>query len=1049
MLLTDAVFGSRHCRRVLLVALVLTRATAAFAQTAEISGVVRDSTGAVVTGASLVLESEMTGLRREVRTNDEGLYALPALNPGSYRLTVDARAFRQLTRRNIALTVGQRARLDVVLDVAAVEDRVSVEGGIPVVNMIDATVGTTLDRRAVENLPLNGRTFQSLITLSPGVVLTPTTGSGGQFSVNGQRSTANYFTIDGVSANIGADPRGIGGVQASGSLPGVGATGGTNNLVSMEAFQEVKILTSSFAPEHGRTPGAQVAIVTRSGSNDLAGSAFEYFRHEALDATDWFTNSRGEQKPKTRFNNFGGVVGGPLVQNRLFYFASHESQRLQQPRSVLTEVPSLSAREQALPSVRPILEAFPQPNGRALDADSAEFGASFSQPNSLDTTSIRVDAATSRGGTIFGRVSASRSSNEFRGGSSGTPGAMSVVDHDNSRTLTVTAGNTAIVRSRIISDLRLNFSRHRVHTESALDDFGGAVPFDQSLLEAPSGPSGALTRVTMLTGRAGGFLLLGNDGGSTQRQFNAVWTVAAQAGRHGLKGGVDFRQLTPELSPATMEYRYGFNTVRNAIGGRLPTVTLSLHEPAAPRFSNWSFFLQDTWQIARRLTATYGMRYEFNPAPSPRDDRHPLLADYAALPSAVVLRPQGSRLWDSGTSNVAPRVGLAYVLSDKPAHELVVRGGWGLYYDLGVGRSAGAFGDGAPFAAERRLTNAIFPLTPSELIVAPPVAGQPQQAPVWAFPSALSLPRTHQWNVTFEKGLGQATSATLAIVGAHGRRLLSARSYDFTGKQQPATIVYAVSDDASSDYHALQAQVQRRVGRLLQGTVSYTWGHAIDTASDEFLFQTERNVDDLTQSRGNADFDIRHAATAMVSLFGPVDARGSLLRRVVSDWQIDTVLTFRSGPPITPRSVRDLGFGRFLFRPDVVHGVPQYLDVAGAPGGSRVNPAAFSVPTENRQGDLGRNTIRGSALRQVDAALSRTFPVGSALRMQLRLEVFNVFNTPNFGLPLATLSSPLFGLATTTYANSLGTGALARGGLNPLFQTGGPRATQLAVRMIF
>jgi hypothetical protein len=252
------------------------------------------------------------------------------------------------------------------------------------------SVSTVVDRQFAENLPLNGRSFQSLIALTPGAVATRTGSSaGGQFSINGQRPNANYFTVDGVSANIGISTQNRFGQAAAGSLPGLSVSGGTNSLVSVEALQEFKIQTSAYAPEFGRQAGGQIQIATRSGGNEFSGSVFNYFRNEAFDANDFFSNRAGLQRPATRQNDFGGVIGGPVFfpafgeggspiyngRDRTFFFFSHEGLRLSQPQSALLVVPTVAVRNAAPVNVRPFLNAYPLPNGRQLSATLAEYSA--------------------------------------------------------------------------------------------------------------------------------------------------------------------------------------------------------------------------------------------------------------------------------------------------------------------------------------------------------------------------------------------------------------------------------------------------------------------------------------------------------------------------------------------------------------------------------------------------------------------------------------------------------------------------------------------------
>src|SRR5262249_13329660 len=257
--------------------------------------------------------------------------------------------------------------IDFEMALGAASETITVEGGTPLVNTQSGTVSTVIDRTFVDNLPLNGRSFQTLILLTPGAVVTTTAfDDQGQFSVNGQRADANYLTLDGVSANFGITGFLAMVQSASGALPALSASGGTNSLVSVDAMQEFRVQTSSFAPEFGRTPGGQISIVTRSGTNSFHGTLFEYFRNDVLDAKDWFVNFNGLKKPAERVNDFGGVFGGPIFKNKTFFFFSYEGQRLRQPTAQQTAVPDTTVRQQAPLAMRPYLNAYPIANGRDL-----------------------------------------------------------------------------------------------------------------------------------------------------------------------------------------------------------------------------------------------------------------------------------------------------------------------------------------------------------------------------------------------------------------------------------------------------------------------------------------------------------------------------------------------------------------------------------------------------------------------------------------------------------------------------------------------------------
>src|SRR5215213_7394423 len=331
--------------------------SAAYGQSssATLSGTVQDQTGARIPGASIALINSQQGTQRLTTTNGDGAFVFVLLPPGRYSVTATKEGFAPIESKGVVLNVNDQVALEIHLNVGELSQTVEIVEGASLINE-SAAVGTVVDRQFVGNIPLNGRTLQSLITLTPGAVLTRSTGiEQGQFSINGQRADANYFTIDGVSANIAVTAGSTLGQGGGGALPGLSAFGGTNNLVSVDALQEFKIQTSTYAPEFGRMPGGQVQIVTRPGSNDFHGTLFEYLRNDVLDATDWFTNATATRKTALRQNDFGGVFSGPVLlprfgeggrqpwyngRNRTFFFFSYEGLRLRLPATQASEVPS-------------------------------------------------------------------------------------------------------------------------------------------------------------------------------------------------------------------------------------------------------------------------------------------------------------------------------------------------------------------------------------------------------------------------------------------------------------------------------------------------------------------------------------------------------------------------------------------------------------------------------------------------------------------------------------------------------------------------------------
>jgi hypothetical protein len=1035
---------------------------------ATLGGTVLDENGAVVPAVEITVLNLSTAVQRHAVTGGEGAFVVPLLPPGRYTLTAQRDGFATLEVRNIVLNIGDRQALRIRLRVGEVGDTVTVVDAVSpgVERSASSSVSTVVNRQFVEHLPLNGRSFQSLFELAPGAVLTRTSfNEQGQFSVNGQRANANYFTVDGVSANVGVSAGASPGQAAAGGLPALTVLGGANNLVSLDALEEFRLMTSSYAPEFGRTPGAQVAIATRAGSNELHGSAFEYFRGGALDANDWFANSRGLARPAIRQHDFGATLGGPFVHNRAFFFASYEGMRLRQPQYALTDVPSPGSRAAAPAQVRPLLNAFPVPNGADLGNGFAEFAASYTDPSRFDAASLRLDFVVNEWLTAFTRYANAPSRTSQRGGV-GTPGqtgqSLNTVNRTALDTQTLTAGATAAFDPKVTGDLRFNWSRARGETELALDDFGGAAPPDSRILfPSFAEPHSSGFQVTLRGGFNAGFGT-GKNVDNLQRQLNLVGNVSVAHSGHELKVGFDYRRLAPVYGPLNYAQTVIFGDATTN-GVRAATTTgkafqVKVTADAAPReplFTNFSVYAQDAARVTPYLTVVYGLRWELNPPPAERNGNHPAvfqgfapgdgfsLGSTGGIPTRVItLAPRGTPLWRTTYNNFAPRAGAAYLLS--PERGTTLRAGLGIFYDLGTGQAAQAFGSVFPYARERLLSNVPFPLDPAQA-EPPPLSLDPPYGTVYAFDPNLRLPLTVQWSAAVEQPLGRGQSFSVSYVGAAGRRLL--RQTALLRPSPNFSVMRIVSNSSSSDYDALQTIYARRLSKGLQAHVAYTWSHSIDDDSDDSAsgLLIVGSFDTRTE-RGPSTFDVRHSLSGAFSYDLPNPARGKALLR---DWSLDAIFRARTATPVNIVQTTGVFTGDLVeaLRPDLVAGVPIRLDDESAPGGRRLNPAAFSA-TAGRQGTLGRNALRGFGLSQLDLAVRRQFAFGETARLQVRAEFFNLFNHPNFGDPVGDLNSRLFGLSVQTLARSLGTGGV-NGGLSPLYQVGGPRSVQLALRVSF
>lgn len=1046
-------------------------AAAAQSPAATLGGTVWDENGAVVPSVEITVLNLSIAVQRHAKTDDEGAFVIPLLPPGRYTLTAQREGFATLEVRNFVLNVGDRQVLRIKLEVGEVGETVTVVDALKSGVEQSASVSTVVNRRFVENLPLNGRSFQSLFELAPGSVLTRTSfNEQGQFSVNGQRANANYFTVDGVSANVGVSAGAAPGQAAAGGLPALTVLGGANNLVSLDALEEFRLLTSSYAPEFGRTPGAQVAIATRSGTSELHGSLFEYFRHDALDGNDWFANSRALARPTIRQHDFGGSLGGPVVRNRAFFFVSYEGMRLRQPQVALTEVPSLAARAAALaPGVRALLEAFPVPNGKDLGNGFAEFAASYSDPSRFDAASARFDLVATETLTLFARYAHAPSRTSQRGGitSPGSTGqSLNTVNRTALDTWTLTAGATSALGPRVNGDLRFNLSGVRGETALALDDFGGArVPDSSLLFPAFARPETSGFQVTLRGGLNSGFGV-GKNVNNRQRQLNLVGNLSVVRGAHELKFGFDYRRLTPIYGPLSYSQSVVFgnasaNGVSAVVGtGRASEVRVNADAgPREPLFTNFSLYAQDATRVTPQLTVVYGLRWELNPPPVERHGNHPAALrglgeggeSFDNVGGLNVfnphLAPRGTPLWQTTYMNFAPRTGIAYTLS--PDRGTTVRGGVGIFYDLGTGQAAQAFGSVFPYMREKLLSNVAFPLDASDA-APPPLNFDPPFGTIYAFAPPLRLPLTFQWSAGIEQPVGARHFLSATYVGAAGRHLLKQ-----TALLRPTpdfTVIRFTTNQSTSDYHALQGVYRRRLSEGLQAHASYTWSHSIDDDSDDSSNIIFTGLPNPRAERASSTFDVRHSVSGALTYDLPAPVRRRVtgpFKNLLRGWSVDAIFRARTATPINVLQTTGFIFGDLVEarRPDLVEGVAIYLDDEDAPGGRRLNPEAFR-PRPGGHGTLGRNALRGFGLSQLDLALRRQFAFSERVRLQLRAEFFNVFNHPNFGDPVSDLGSRLFGLSTQTLARSLGTGGV-NGGLSPLYQVGGPRTVQLALKLNF
>jgi hypothetical protein len=679
-------------------------------------------------------------------------------------------------------------------------------------------------------------------------------------------------------------------------------------------------------------------------------------------------------------------------------------------------------------------------------SSSIDFSASYSNPSTLDSSGIRIDYLPWQRVTIFGRYSDAPSSLDQRAPGANTYNTVKDIKY---RTQSLTLGTTQALTPGLTNEFRFNYSRSRANAFEALDNFGGALPPPDSLIYP--NPSFAPPQDSSFLFYAGSGLeyTTGKLGDNLQQQINATDNLSRNVGAHQLKFGADYRRVNPGAGIVPYTVQYLFSSLSNVVANTLPEALIAARAADVQLiFKNWSLFAQDAWKATRTLTITYGLRWEYNPAPSSPNGTLPLTVTQVNDLATMTIAPPGTPLWQTQHDDFAPRLGAAW----NPLPNLVLRAGAGIFYDLGysdVANATSAF----PFSQQKLILNTSFPLSAAAAVPLPFTTNPPAAYLAVVDPNHV-LPRTYEWNAAVERSFGKADVLTVTYLGAAGRKLMRQDIYDapnpeFTGE------FTAMRNDADSSYQALQAQFRHRLAHGLQTLLSYTWAHSIDDASsDAYPVNLPGSNAPLSQERGSSDYDIRQTFSGAVSYNIPAPGSG-IWKSILGSWSTDSIVYARTAPPVNvvtgqnPFPLGQLETGALgAARPNLVPGVPLWISNPNVAGGEEINAAAFTTPTGAVQGDLGRNALRGFGATEVDLTLRRQFKLRERLSLQARADFFNIFNHPNFGPPTNYLSSPLFGQATQMLGTSLGTGG-QNGGLNPLYQIGGPRSAQLAVKLLF
>jgi hypothetical protein len=1029
--------------------------------TATVAGVVQDSSKASIPGASVKLINTQTGTENDTTTSHDGSFVLPGVIPGAYTLQFERQGFATTQLRGIMLNVGDTRNLLVRMKVGPVAESVTVDASGLTLNSTDGAVSTVVDRKLADAVPLNGTSFQDLISMTPGIVTQSPQAAGqrsetqGDFSVNGQRPESNSFFVDGIAADSnGGVTSGHSRTVSTGSAAGATALGTTQSLVSVEALQEFRVLTSSYSAEYGRTPGGQFTFLTRSGTNDRHGSLFFNFRNNTFDAIDWFAEHVGNGSfggsgtPYTQ-NDFGGTFGAPVIlpgyngRDKTFFFLSYEGLYFPQPTpQTYPYGPFFYYSNQPPPSVTAIFDCFPGPPSPIFDSSGNVTGLGnaviqpYAFPAHLNSTSIRVDHTFSRKLALFFRFGDAPSYSQ----------TMQLYSLSNNQigNRTFSLGANSQLSGNINNELRLGFvdNNSNILTGTEL----GGYTFLPYLLNQALGIPGPYNSVSSeayihIVG-VGDSESDTNTASGSLHQWNLRDNFNVQAGRHLLKLGIDERHITSNLRPAALSVQADFLDLDSMFNNAVSALVVTATQPASPILNQFSLFAQDDWKVSKTLSLSLGLRWDLAPPPKGEhgQDAYTILGD-VNTPATLKVAPRGTPLWHTGRYNFAPRAGVAWAENSEPGKELIVRAGGGVFFDSGNQPALRAF-SGLGFANSIHFAGQPLPVTPAELNVPPPGSPPYSGTNAFAFPTHLQLPYSWQWDIAVEKALGRSQTLTASYVGASGQRLLEEQRRNVSQANPNFGDITFYPPELTSSYQAMQLKFQRSLVQGVQTLVSYTWAHALDYGSTDPAFPL---------IHGNSDLDVRHNVEAAVSWDVPRPSGSYRRRNLFGGWRIDGRLLARTGFPV------DLG-GNFFLDPitgntyssgvDLTPQRPLYLHGSGFPGGrifnggiNAANPA-FSLPQGDAQGDAPRNLVRGFSAMQGNAGVRRAFQLHDSLNFQIGMEMFNVTNHPNFGYIDPYVPDLLFGQPTKLLNQSFGPAG-------SVYQQGGPRSVQISLRLTF